>query len=122
MLLLLASLQATTNLAHAHFVKNAQPTNLTAMAPVVPQLNTGNIGPAVGAGFAAAVAGAHAQPVAGKGEQEQEQQQELGLPGHGGPTGPIDKLHGGRYCYCSLGLFPYTTVRKQFLKLCLSPL
>ena len=47
----------------------------------------------MGAGFAAPGGGG-----GGKAEKPEKIDQS-GMPGHGGPTGPIDKLHGGRLFY-----------------------
>ena len=49
--------------------------------------------PAVGGGFTAPAGGGGGE---GKGKEEK-LKEPSGLPGHGGPTGPIDKLHGGMY-------------------------
>ena len=56
--------------------------------------------PAVGVGFAAPGGGG------GEGKGKEEKLKEpSGLPGHGGPTGPVDKLHGGVYFYLFFYLF-----------------
>jgi len=50
--------------------------------------------PAVGAGFTAPSGGGGGKAA------KPEKIDQSGMPGHGGPTGPIDKLHGGKLC-CS---------------------
>ena len=64
--------------------------------------------PAVGGGFAAPAGGG----VEEKGKEEKIKEPS-GLPGHGGPTGPIDKLHGGIYLLFKL-LTVFRIVRSFF--------